>query len=166
MNVALVLAVAAAVAAAFSTAFTGLSLRFLAKQTAVLAEQARLQSKQTELMYAATELTFNLEVMVRLQEVLRRVAEDADTRSVVWGEAPGNDRQEVEAEALLDVLAMALKACKRLPGFASNEDDWTDYAAFVMEGSAHLRDRVLGQPKWWPEITEFAERAAAATKEH
>jgi hypothetical protein len=148
----LVIAIVAAVAAFISTVFTGMSVRYLAKQTQTLADQNRL-------MYAASELTFNLDVMVRLQEVLFHVANDESTYQEVWGGSQENRRPQVAGEAVLDVLSMALKACERLPGFASNESDWSSYAEYVMATSPALRKRVLEHPEWWPEVTPFAERA-------
>ncbi|MEV0803817.1 hypothetical protein AB0I34_39410 [Kribbella sp. NPDC050281] len=153
---ALVIAIVAAVAAFMSTVFTGMSVRFLAKQTQALADQNRL-------MYAASELTFNLDVMVRLQEVLLHVADDESTYQEVWGSSEENRRPQVAGEAVLDVLSMALKACNRLPGFASNESDWSSYAEYVMATSPALRKRAMDHPDWWPEVTPFADKAMNAT---
>jgi hypothetical protein len=86
-DLALIIAIAAAVAAIISALFTGMSVRYLASQTRVLTEQAKLQSDQTRLMYAASELTFNLDVMVRLQEVLLHVADDDAIHKEIWGES-------------------------------------------------------------------------------
>ena len=148
--------VIAAVAAAAAAVFSGITLLVLRKQTRILSEQTKMQAEQTRLMYAASELTFNLDVMVRLDDVLRQVAEDPTSHAAIWGEADGHSVADVMGESVLDVLAMALKACERLPGFASNEEDWTSYAEFVMESSPTLRQKVLDFPKWWPEVTPFA----------
>src|SRR2546429_7164193 len=64
-----VIAVAVALATVAGSIFTGLSLRYLARQTTA-------QTKQTELLFAATELSFNLEVMMRLDDTLAHVAQD------------------------------------------------------------------------------------------
>lgn len=169
----LVIAVVAAIAAVGSTVFAGLSLTMLARQTKslsdqvrlqieqanVLAEQTQLQAGQYEILASATELQFNLNVMIRLQEVLFSIADDEDSRKKVWGILPGQERPQMAEDALLDVVAMALKACDRLPHFASNLDDWKSYTEYVMENSPSLRARALANPKWWPEITPYAGRA-------
>lgn len=149
----------AATASAGAAVFAGVTLLVLRKQTQILAEQSRMQGEQTRLMFAASELTFNLDVMVRLDDVLLQIAEDPTTQHAIWGDAEGHSVADVMGESVLDVLAMALKACARLPGFASNEEDWTSYAEFVMDSSPGLRQKVLDFPKWWPEVTPYAESA-------
>lgn len=171
---ALIIAIIATLAALGSTLFAGVSLRMLARQTESLSEQVRLQIKQTdalarqtelqvgqhEILASSTELQFNLNVMIRLQEVLAYISEDDASRNEVWGDLPDGKRPQQAADALLDVIEMALKACERLPNFASNEDDWHSYTEYVMTSSSSLRKRALSNPEWWPEITPYAGRAA------
>lgn len=171
----LIIAIVATIAAVASTVFAGISLRMLASQTKSLSSQVRLQARQTaalakqtelqagqyEILASATELQFNLDVMIRLQDVLFNIADDEDSRRVVWGELPDQGRPQMAADALLDVIAMALKASDRLPNFASNIDDWASYTEYVMSNSPQLRARALSNPKWWPEITPYADKAQA-----
>jgi hypothetical protein len=154
---ALVIAIVAAIAAVGSSAFAGISLSMLARQTKSLAEQTKLQAGQYEILAAATELQFNLSVMVRLQEVLLDVADDEDSYTEVWGGLQENRRPQMARDAVLDVVAMALKACDRLPNFASNENDWKSYTKYIMEVSSSLRGHVQAHPEWWPEITPYAD---------
>jgi hypothetical protein len=170
---ALIIAIFATLAALASTIFAGVSLRMLARQTKSLSDQVRLQIKQTdalakqtelqagkyEILASSTELQFNLNVMVRLQEVLANIAEDDASRNEVWGDLPDGKRPRQAADALLDVIEMALKACERLPNFTSNEDDWHSYTEYVMANSSSLRVRALSNPEWWPEITPYANKA-------
>jgi hypothetical protein len=65
---------------------------------------------------------------------------------------------------VLDVLEMALKACERLPGFASNEDDWSSYTEYVMTASPSLRTKVLLHQDWWPELLNYARDAEAKAR--
>jgi hypothetical protein len=172
---ALIIAIIATVAALASTIFAGMSLRMLARQTKSLSDQVQLQAAQTnalakqtelqagqyEILASSTELQFNLNVMVRLQEVLFTIADDDDSRTAVWGNPPDNMRPQMATDALLDVIAMALKACERLPHFASNLEDWNSYAQYVMANSPALRERALSNPEWWPEVTPYAKKAQA-----
>ena len=172
---ALAIAVVAAIAAVGSTIFTGISLRMLASQTKSLRSQVQLQIQQTdslarqtelqtgqyEILASATELQFNLDVMIRLQDVLFNIADDETSRNEVWGDRPDSRRPQMAADALLDVVEMALKACERLPHFASNLDDWKSYTEYVITNSPSLRARALSNPAWWPEITPYAEKAQA-----
>jgi hypothetical protein len=153
-----------------SSTFTGLSLLYLAKQSRASTEQSKAaiaqnvqSTSQTELMFATSELAFNLDVMIRLDTVLSRVAADPEIHRYVWGETDENTTPQLAGDALLDVLSMALKACDRLPGFAAkNLSDWDEYASYVMAASQRLRERVLEVPEYWPEITPYARRAAEA----
>lgn len=170
--VAIIIAVIAALAAIGSTLFAGMSLRLLSRQTMwlanqvslqqaqteILAEQNKMQVAQYEILAAATELQFNLDIMIRLQDVLLEVASDHDSYLKVWGRANDNRRPQMSADSILDVLSMALKACERLPHFASNESDWSSYVNYVMRQSSSLRSRVLLNREWWPEVVPFAER--------
>ena len=172
---ALIIAIVATVAALASTTFAGISLRMFASQTKSLSDQVRLQVQQTdalavqtglqagqyEILASATELQFNLNVMVRLQEILFNVADDEASRNEVWGNLPGFERPQMAEDALLDVIAMALKACNRLPHFASNLDDWKSYTEYVIANSPSLRARALSNPQWWPEVMPYAEQAQA-----
>lgn len=133
-------------------------VRLQSQQTNALAEQTKLQAGQYEILASATELQFNLNVMVRLQDVLFNIA-DESSRKEVWGSLPGQERPQMAGDAMLDVIEMALKACDRLPHFASNLEDWKSYTEYVMKNSPALRARALSNPKWWPEITPYAERA-------
>jgi hypothetical protein len=170
------IAVIAAIAAIGSTVFAGISLRMLSRQTKALSRQVKLQRKQSkamaiqnnlqhaqyEVVAAATELQFNLDVMVRLQDVLLAVADHEDAHSAIWGVSNDNLRPQMSGDAILDVLSMALKACDRLPHFASNEADWSSYVDHVMGRSSSLRARVLENPEWWPEVVPYAERMEEA----
>ena len=102
------------------------------------------------------ELQFNLNVMVCLQEVLLTIADDEDSRKEIWGDLPGHGRPQMAGDAVLDVIEMALKACDRLPHFASNLDDWKSYTEYVMTNSPSLRNRAISNPTWWPEVTPYA----------
>ena len=110
---ALIIAIFATVAALGSAIFAGFSLRMLVRQTGSLSDQVRLQSEQTKslsdqvrlqseqtsqlakqtelqaeqykILAASTELQFNLNVMIRLQEVLFTIADDENSRNEVWG---------------------------------------------------------------------------------
>ena len=184
---ALIVAIIAAVAALGSTVFAGVSLRMLARQTKSLSDQVGLQAEQTrslsdqvrlqteqtsslarqtdlqveqyKILAASTELQFNLSVMIRLQEVLFTIADDKRSREEIWGDLPDGRRQQLAGDALLDVVEMALKACERLPNFASNQDDWNSYIKYVMDNSLSIRERALSLPDWWPEITPHAKEA-------
>jgi hypothetical protein len=184
---ALIVAIIATVAALGSAIFAGFSLRMLAGQTKSLSHQVRLQNEQTrslsdqvrlqneqtkelakqtelqaeqyKIIAASTELQYNLNVMIRLQEVLFTIADDENSRNTVWGDLPDGRREVLAGDALLDVVEMALKACERLPNFASNEEDWSSYTEYVMANSPSIRARVLDNPKWYPEITPYAEKA-------
>jgi hypothetical protein len=182
--VALIIAIVSAIAAAGSAIFAGFSWRMLAKQTGSLADQVRLQNEQTgsladqvrlqsqqtnelakqtelqadqyKIVAASTELQYNLNVMIRLQEVLFIIAKDEKSRDEIWGDLDDGRQEIISGDALLDVVEMALKACERLPNFASNEEDWSDYTDYVMVNSPSIRKRVLDNPKWYPEITPYA----------
>ena len=134
-------------------------VRLQTEQTGALAKQTELQAGQYDILASSTELQFNLNVMVRLQDVLFGIADDEDSRKEIWGDLPDSERPQVATDALLDVIAMALKACKRLPNFASNLDDWKSYTEYVMANSPLLRERALAHPKWWPEVTPYAKEA-------
>lgn len=175
----LVVAIVTTLAALGSAVFAGVSLRMLARQTRHLSDQVKLQADQTmalgkqtelqagqyEILAAATELQFNLDVMVRLQEVLLAVADDDASHNEIWGDSPENRRPQMAGDAVLDVVAMALKACDRLPHFASNVEDWKSYTEYVMATSPSLRSRALSNPEWWPEITPYAENAISSCSE-
>ncbi|GIF00547.1 hypothetical protein [Paractinoplanes rishiriensis] len=151
----LVAAVAVCVAAA-SMVFAGLQ----ARSTRL---QAQSVLEQTSLMQASSELSFNLEVMVRLQEVLLRVADDPQTHQLVWHQdGDENRRPQIASQSILDVLSMALKAVDRLPGFSTNGEDWTSYTRYVLQRSPSLRAEVLKHPEWWPEITPYAHETHTA----
>lgn len=174
--IAIWIAVIAAIAAVGSMVFAGMSLRMLSRQTRALSRQVKLQRTQTkaiakqnklqgaqyEIVAAATELQFNLDVMVRLQDVLLAVADHDDAYREVWGGSDDNRRPQMSADAILDVLSMALKACNRLPHFATNEADWSSYVDYVMGSSPSLRARVLKNPDWWPEVVPYAKRLEQA----
>jgi hypothetical protein len=136
-------------------------VRLQVQQTDVLAKQTELQAEQYEILASATELQFNLDVMVRLQDVLFTVADDDASYSEVWGDLADNRRPKMAGDALLDVVAMALKACARLPNFASNVDDWKSYTEYLVANSSSLRARALAHPEWWPEVTPYAQKAHA-----
>jgi hypothetical protein len=158
------------VASVASSAFTGASLIYLAKQSRVLArqtevqiEQSKFSAEQTRILSATSELSFNLDVMVRLDTALTRIAADANTHGQVWNGIDDNQEHQLAGDAVIDVLEMALKACDRLPGFAAkNLNDWDAYVAYVMQSSPMLRNRVLDNPTYWPEINGYAEKARLA----
>jgi hypothetical protein len=189
---ALIVSIVAAVAALGSAAVAILSLRMVAGQTKSLSDQVQLQAKQTKslsdqvqlqaeqtaelvkqteleaeqykIVAASTELQFNLNVMIRLQEILFAISDDKASRKAVWGDMPDGRREVVAGDALLDVVEMALKACERLPNFASNEEDWSSYTEYIMTSRPSIRTRVLDNPKWYPEITPYAKKAQEAQK--
>lgn len=140
---ALVVAIAVAVATIAASVFAGISML--------------ISARQTKHMYAATELTFNLEVMMRLDDTLTHISTDEDLQAYIWREREGNTHREVAGDRLLDVIAMALKAVERLPGFQTNDEDWYSYATYVMSSSDVLRRRVLENPAWWSELLPFAQ---------
>jgi len=143
----------AAVAAGAAIAAIG-SMLFAAFQTRSLATQ-------TKLLRASSELSFNLAVMVRLQEVLFEIADDRQSREMIWPDDDGlNARAGVATQSLLDVLSMAIAAVDRLPGFSRNSDDWSSYTEFVLGQSPATRRLALDNPEWWPEVTPYAHRVA------
>ncbi len=164
----LALAIAVGLASIASSAFTGISLRFLARQTRAATHQTELLSKQTQAsldqnayLYAATELSFNLEDMMRLDEVLGHVARDDSLHREIWTNRNEGTAVQVAGDAILDVVAMALKACDRLPGFQTNEEDWKSFGEYLMDNSDRLRDRVLTNREWWPELAPYAQGVAS-----
>jgi hypothetical protein len=115
---------------------------------------------QTRLMARAQELSFNLQVMERLQEVLWAAADDPDSYSYAWGRgAQDNQRPQLTAHAILDVVSMALAAVDRLPGFSRNGEDWRCYVQDILRDSSNLRTEVLAHPLYWPEVFPFAQAA-------
>jgi hypothetical protein len=187
---ALIVAIASAIAAAGSAIFAGCSWNMLGKQTKSLADQLLLQYEQTrsladqvrlqgeqtnelvkqtqlqaeqyKVVASSTELQFNLNVMIRLQEVLFIIAKHDESRNEIWGDLEDGRQEILDGDALLDVIEMALKACERLPNFASNEEDWSSYTEYVMANSRSVRERAMSLPKQWPEITPYAVAAEVA----
>jgi hypothetical protein len=107
-------------------------VRLQNEQTNELAKQTQLQAEQYVIVAASTELQFNLNVMIRLQEILSIIAENENSRNEIWGDLEDGRKEALDGDALLDVIEMALKACERLPNFAPNEEDWSSYTEYVM----------------------------------
>jgi hypothetical protein len=162
------LAVVAVLVAAASMWFAGRQAKMAAEQTKlaieqnkIAAEQHKEAAEQTRLMRETAQLSFNLEVMTRLGDVLMIAADDKETHSLIWKtDGDKTRRPQVAGQNILDVICMALKAVRILPGFQVNDDDWSMYAEYVMTHSPHLRREVLDNEQWWPEIVPFARTAA------
>jgi hypothetical protein len=127
-----------------------------------LARAAKAQTKQAKMSAEATELTFNLGVMIRLQEVLYKIADHEQSFAYVWeaesSRPKENSREQLSAHAMLDVLSMAIAAARRLPEFSRNAaEDWKDYIEYALTNSPALLNEVLANPTWWPELKPFAE---------
>lgn len=114
---------------------------------------------QTRMSRATAEMTLNLAVMERLDGVLLAIAERPEAHAVIWSkkaDAPqDNGVSHVLTQSLIDVLELSLTACRRVPGFSQNAEDWRSYAAYVLEESAAVRNEVESNPKWWPRVAEF-----------
>jgi hypothetical protein len=132
----------------------------------VLFIQTLVGQESFKLSASAAELSFNLDVMARNQDVNFIAAEDPDCYKYVWKEelkgkelpAPGSKVEQC-GDAILDVLSMAIAAVDQMPGFSRNRgDDWARYTAYVMDSSPNLRNRVLAQKGWWPELEKYAKR--------
>jgi hypothetical protein len=140
----------------------------LAHQTEELADQTQQLTAQTQqnqdslsLSASAAELSFNLEVMKRNQEVMFKVEETPECKQYVWAKQLDSARKPSGlavqcGDAILDVLSMALAAVGRMPGFGHNGDDWESYTRHMMQSCPNLRQRVLDNPEWWPEVTPYA----------
>lgn len=127
--------------------------------TVFAAIQTRKLAQQTELMRASSELSFNLEVMVRLQDVLFAIADHGPSHSLLWGDTDENLRPQVSVQAMLDLLSMANAAVGLIPNFSRDKkDDWESYSLHVAKASLALRDEVRSHPDWWPEVTPFVAR--------
>jgi hypothetical protein len=142
-----VLAVVAIVVAIASMVFTGL--------------QTRILSQQTRAAQTTAELSFNLEIMHRLVNVLFEVADDPASTAHMWTPGEGkeeNSRPHLATQALLDVLAQAISAVDRLPGFSRHKSDWYSYVEYIFERSpAAVREAL--HHRWWPSLIPLAERA-------
>ena len=131
--------------AAGSFVFAGLQTRILAKQNSVLT--------------ATSQLSYNLQVMIRLEDILFQIADDPDSHAHAWSQGSAlNRRPEVAIEALLDVMAMAKAAVPYLPDFAKYEPDWDSYINFILDNSHGLRAKLLSRSDWWPELDPFMRR--------
>lgn len=140
------------------TSLTLLAVAVAAASMIFTGFQTRLLSRQTAMAQATSELSFNLGVMMRLGDILFRIAEDPNSHRHIWGEdTDENDRRHVAIQSLLDVISMALAAVDRLPGFSRNQADWSSYTEYVLEECPTVLKEVLAHPDWWPEVTPFAE---------
>jgi hypothetical protein len=144
-----------------SQLLTLFTLLLLWDQTHELAMQTKLNQQSFTLSASAAELSFNLEVMKRNQEVMFETAKDEQCYKYVWGKQVNKPevlmgKSEQCGDAIIDVLSMALAAVDRLPGFSRNKEDWSSYTKYVMQHSPTLRQRVLDNPEWWPEVTPYA----------
>ena len=61
----------------------------------------QLQAEQHKIVAASTELQFNLNVMIRLQEVLFIIAADKKSRDKVWGDLPDGKYEVLAGDAFL-----------------------------------------------------------------
>jgi hypothetical protein len=130
--------------------FAGGSVLFSAVQTRHLA-------RQTAVVGSAAELSFNVEIMARLDSVLRTIAEDEATFERFWAQGrEEHDRMGVAIQALLDALCMASAATGRLPGFELNAADWDAYTRYVLRSSPVVRQFLDEHLDWWPELRRFA----------
>jgi hypothetical protein len=127
------------------------------------AMQAVHGRRQINNQVTATELSFNLEVMVRLDTVLKDIAERPETYEHVWTPNPSERPPQndclghVMTVSLIDAVELALQATERLPGFAVNEDDWNSYAGYVFQRSGAVRQEVGENPQWWPAMSRRLE---------
>jgi hypothetical protein len=124
--------------------------------------QTRILARQTKMLQTTTELSYNLELMVRLNEVLFQISDERRSRVYVWGKVgKQNSRSGHEGRALLDVLDAAVSGSNRLLKFRdSHFEDWVRYTEYVLERSRSLRDEVRDHPTWWPNIAPILERQA------
>jgi hypothetical protein len=100
--------------------------------------QTRILAMQTKSLNAISHLSYNLQVSIRLQDILFQISDDPGSSAYVWGEKGSHNRRpDVAAEALLDVFSMAKAASATLPGFAVNEADWNSASARTSRRSAH-----------------------------
>jgi hypothetical protein len=137
------------------------TLLVLGYQTMQLAHQTQQNQDSLSLSASAAELSFNLEVMKRNQEVMFKVEETPECREYVWAKQVDRTKKPSGlavqcGDAILDVLSMALAAVGRMPGFGHNGDDWESYTRHMMQSCPNLRQRVLDNPVWWPEVTPYA----------
>jgi hypothetical protein len=141
------IAVIAVVIATGSMIFAGLQTRILARQAAELT--------------STSQVSYNLQVLVRLEEILFQIGDDPASHAYAWG--PGsitNQRPELAVEALLDVVVAAKAALVRLPGPARKdwveyEAAWDSYINYIVNNSPGVRARLLVHPDWWPELASF-----------
>jgi hypothetical protein len=116
---------------------------------------------QTRISRTAEELTLEREVVTRIDELLFKIADDPPSRRRVWGEGVNEDlRPEVASQALANMLAVALVAVRRLPGFKKNKKAWCSYTKYMLERSPGLRNEILNHPDWWPDVTPVARAVA------
>ena len=122
--------------------------------------QTRILARQSKMLQATTELSYNLELIVRMNELILQIASERKSRTYVWGKVgKQNSHTRHEGRAFLDMLDAAVLGVNRLSKFQDSEfADWITYTEYVLERSRNLRDEVYDHPAWWPNITPIIER--------
>ena len=122
--------------------------------------QTRILARQSKMLQATTELSYNLELIVRMNELILQIAGERKSRTYVWGKVgKQNSRRCHEGRAFLDMLDAAVLGVNRLSKFQDSEfENWIIYTEYVLEHSRNLRDEVHDHPAWWPNITPIIER--------